>query len=148
MHCHLYLRKGSVFIPTSGIVHKGLHHDIEPVAVVPASNADAIRQALHATIARGNPPTPHYPRGLLSAARRSKICRRKKLGSFRTRRVAALERQRNNGVYQIVGRRKHPDGWAQDPEQKIEFPPGSTVDQVIDRMIAILQDAARGSSKT
>ncbi len=30
-----------------------------------------------------------------------------------------------------------------DPEQVITFPSGSTVDQVVDRMIAILQDAAR-----
>ena len=94
MHCHLYLRKGTVFIPTSGIVHKGLHRDIEPVAVVPASNADAIRQALHATIARGNPPTPHYPRGSYPQPVVVKYARRKKLGSFRTRRVAALEHQR------------------------------------------------------
>jgi hypothetical protein len=63
MFCHLYLRKGTVFVPTSGNVHPGLHGDIQPVAVIPASNADAIRHALKATIARGNPPTPHYPRG-------------------------------------------------------------------------------------
>src|SRR5262249_17769755 len=33
--------------------------------------------------------------------------------------------------------------WVQDPEQTVEFPPGTTLDQVIDRMIAILQEAAR-----
>jgi hypothetical protein len=48
MFCHLYLRKGTVFVPTSGNVHPGLHRDIEPVAVVPASNPDAIRDALKA----------------------------------------------------------------------------------------------------
>jgi len=32
---------------------------------------------------------------------------------------------------------------ATDPEQKIQFPARATVDDVIDRMIAILQDAAR-----
>jgi hypothetical protein len=31
----------------------------------------------------------------------------------------------------------------EDPEQRVEFPPGTAVDQVIDRMIVILQDAAR-----
>ena len=148
MHCHLYLRKGSVFIPTSGIVHKGLHRDIEPVAVVPASNADAIRQALHATIARGNPPTPHYPRGSYPQPVVVKYAGVKNWGAFARDALPPWNIEENNGVYQIVGRRKHPDGWAQDPEQKVEFPPGSTVDQVIDRMIAILQDAARGSSKT
>ena len=32
MFCHLYLRKGAVFVPTSGNVNPGLHRDIEPVA--------------------------------------------------------------------------------------------------------------------
>jgi hypothetical protein len=31
----------------------------------------------------------------------------------------------------------------EDPDQTIEFPPGTTRDQVIDRMIAMLQEAAR-----
>jgi hypothetical protein len=31
----------------------------------------------------------------------------------------------------------------EDPEQTIKFPAGTTLDQVIDRMIAILQEAAR-----
>jgi hypothetical protein len=33
--------------------------------------------------------------------------------------------------------------WMDDPEQTFIFPPGSTVDDVVERMIAILQDAAR-----
>ena len=49
-----------------------------------------------------------------------------------------------DGNYQIGGYRDHPDGyWAPDPEKKVDFPPGSRVEVVIDRMIAILQDAAR-----
>jgi hypothetical protein len=48
------------------------------------------------------------------------------------------------GVFQIVDYRKHPKGyWQEDPDQKTQFPPGTTIDGVIDRMIAILQDAAQ-----
>jgi hypothetical protein len=47
------------------------------------------------------------------------------------------------GKYQIIGHRREPNNWAQDPEQTVDFPPGTTLDQVIDRMIAILQYAAR-----
>jgi hypothetical protein len=65
MFYHLYLRKGSVFVPTSGNVHPGLHRD----------NRAGCRD--------------------------------------------------------------------EDPEQRITFPPRSTLDQVIDRIIAIVQDAAR-----
>ena len=51
---------------------------------------------------------------------------------------------KTGGHYQIVGYRKHRKGyWEDDPNQKIELPSGSTVDDVIVRMIAILQDRAR-----
>ena len=36
--------------------------------------------------------------------------------------------------------------WRDDPEQIITFPPGATADEVIERMIAILQAAVPGNS--
>ena len=62
MRCHLYLRKGKVFIPTFGRVPGGPYRDIEPVAVVDVSNAEDLRRAFRETIARGNPPIGPYPR--------------------------------------------------------------------------------------
>jgi hypothetical protein len=48
-----------------------------------------------------------------------------------------------DGKYQIVGHRTHRDGyWVEDSDQKTDFPPGATVDEVVERMIVILQDAA------
>ena len=45
--------------------------------------------------------------------------------------------------YQIVGHLLRPDGgWAEDHDHKIKLPLGTEVDAVIDRMIAILQEAA------
>ena len=50
----------------------------------------------------------------------------------------------DDGVYKIIGYRKHSKSyWQQDLEQQIQFPVGTTVDDVVDRMIAILQDAAQ-----
>jgi hypothetical protein len=37
----------------------------------------------------------------------------------------------------------HRDGWGEDPDQTINFPPGTSIHDVIERMIMILQDAAR-----
>jgi hypothetical protein len=42
----------------------------------------------------------------------------------------------------IIGYRRHPDGWWEDPEQTVDLPAGSTMDDAIDRLIAIMQDAA------
>jgi hypothetical protein len=144
MHCHVYLRRGSVIVPTSGKVHAGLYRDIEPVAVASASDAHAIRQALESTIARGNPPTPPYPRGSYPQPVVLKYAGVKGWGAF-ARDASPWSMKESNGTYQIVGNRKDPDGWVEDPEQRIDFPPGSTLDQVIERMIAVLQDAARNN---
>jgi hypothetical protein len=142
MHCHIYLRKGTVFIPTSGNVHKGLYRDIEPVAAVAVSNTDAIRQALHATIARGNPATPHYPRGSYPQPVVLKYAGVKTWLTF-ARGTSTWTISEEDGNYHIIGKWKHPDGWRDDPDQKIELPSGSTMGDLIDRMIAILQDTAR-----
>ena len=133
-----------MFLPTAGNVHIGLHRDIEPVEVVAVSNTDAMRQAFHATIARGNPPTPHYthPRGVYPQPVVLKYAGVKSWSAF-ARGASSWTIKEKNGVYQIVGYRMRPDGWVEDPEQTTNFPPGSSVDEVIERMIAILQGAAR-----
>jgi hypothetical protein len=59
LRCHSYLRKGKVFVPTFGRVDRGLYRDVEPVAVVDVSDAEALRCTFRETIARGNPPTGH-----------------------------------------------------------------------------------------
>jgi hypothetical protein len=141
MHCHIYLRKGTVFIPTSGIVHKGLHRDIEPVAVVPASNTQAVRQALQETIARGNPPTPHYRSDSYPQPAVLKYAGVKSWAAF-ARDASPWSIKEKDGVYQIVSKRRNPDGWVEDPDHTIEFPQGTTVDDVIDRMVKILREAA------
>jgi hypothetical protein len=49
-----------------------------------------------------------------------------------------------DGAYRIQGHRKHPKGyWEEDPSQKIQFPRHATREDVVDRMITILQEAAR-----
>jgi hypothetical protein len=51
------------------------------------------------------------------------------------------------GKFQIVEQKKQPDRmWRDDPEQLVKFPPGASVDDVVDGMVAILQDAARTPS--
>jgi hypothetical protein len=142
MHCHLYLRRGSVFIPSSGRVDKGLYRDVEPVAVVDVSDTEGLRRAFRETIARGNPPTPYYPRNAYPQPVVVKYAGVKSWGTF-ARGASPWNIEAKDGIYQIIGKRRDPNGWVEDPEQMIEFPLGTTLDQVIERMIAILQDAAQ-----
>jgi hypothetical protein len=141
MHCHLYLRKGRVFIPTSGLVPGGPYRDIEPVAAVDVSDADGLRQAFRETIARGNPPPPRYPRPSPPPV----VVKHAGVKSWAAFARGALpwSIEEENGIFQIIGRRRTPDGWVEDPDQTITFLPGTMLHQVIDRMIVILQETAR-----
>ena len=143
MNCHISLRNGIVYMPTMGKMGKGFYRGVEPVAVVPAENTEALRQALKTTISRGNPAVSQpqrrqdWPPPVVF-----KYAKVKSWQEFeRGRRVWDLNE--SDGIFQIAGNVRGPHGWMEDRDQTINFPLGTSVDEVIDRMIAILQDAAR-----
>jgi hypothetical protein len=142
MFFHLYLRKGIVFVPTMGLVPGGPYRDMDPVGVAPLSNLDAVRQALRDAISRGNPPAPRYPPGGHPQPVVVKYAGVKSWSAF-ARGTLPWGIDEREGKYQIIGYRRDPDGWRQDPEQKVDLPVGSTANDTINRLIAILQDAAR-----
>jgi len=144
MRYQVCLRKGTLIVPTTGRVEdRGPYRDIERVVVAPVSDAAAIQTALQAAIARCNPPTPRYPRGAYPQPVVVKHAGVKNWAAFASEAVPPWNIKEKDGEYQIVGHRKDPAGWVEDPAQTIEFPPGSSLDQIIDRMIEVLQDAAR-----
>ncbi len=142
------LKEGIVYVPTVAKTKAGFYMNREPVAVVPAANTAALRRALHDVMARGNAiiPTPKrnaYPPPVLP-----KYAGEKTWPAF-MRGASEWSIMEKNGNYQIVPYRKNPKGgesWVEDRDRKIEFPPGSTVDGVIERMVAIVQDAAQQQS--
>jgi hypothetical protein len=51
----------------------------------------------------------------------------------------------DNGNYEVVPYRKDPEGsqaWIADKERKTQFPAGTTRDEVIERVIKIIQTTA------
>ena len=143
MHCHCFVRNGIVYIPTQGMMDKGLYRDIEPVAVVPLSDTTALHRAFADTIERGNPkvPIPRYPN--IPPPDVLKYAGVKSWSAF-ARRTSTWAVSESDGVFSLHGYRKEGGGWVPDPSTKETFPPGTSADQVVDRMIAILQEAAQG----
>jgi hypothetical protein len=108
---------------------------MEPVAVAPVSNPDEVRQALRDAISRGNPPAPRYPPGGHPPSVVVRYAGLKSWSSF-ARGTLPWGISERDGNFQILGYRRHPDGWREDPQQKADFPAGPSVDDVVDRMIA------------
>jgi hypothetical protein len=143
MDWHLYLRRGILFLPTTAVVERGLYRDIEPVAVVPLSNTGGVRAAIAATMARGNPPAPHFAGGKYPKPVLLKYAGVRSWSEF-ARGAVTWNIEQEDGSYRIIGYRRHAKGyWERDPDNQIVFPNGSTLDNVIDRMIEILQVAER-----
>jgi hypothetical protein len=140
---HGYLKKGIVYVPTVVHLQTGAYVDVEPVAVVPAANTDALRRAFSEAIDRKNAVVPAPQKNKWPPPVLLKHAGVKSWSAF-ARGASVWSIEESNCDYQIVGYRTHAKGyWEQDPEQVTKFPLGSTVDVVIDRMIAILQDVAR-----
>jgi hypothetical protein len=137
-----YLRRGIVYVPTVARREGGAYTDIEPVAVVPVTNTEELHRAIIEAINRKNITVP-VPKGKWPPPILPKYAGVKNWSAF-ARDANTWSIEEKDGGYQIGGYRMHRKGyWEEDPEQKIEFPPGTTVDFVIDRMIAILQEVAR-----
>jgi hypothetical protein len=134
-----YLRNGIVYVPTVG-KRGGAYVIMEPIAVVPVSNSEGLRQAFAAVIREGNAALP-----LLKGERPPPVILKytgAKSWSAFVRSTLTWNIEMIDDRYQIVGHRLRPDGsWAEDDDHKIKFPPATEADAVIDCMIALLQDA-------
>ncbi len=142
-----YLRDGVVYVPTMARrKSEPIYTTIEPVAVVPVSSSEDVRRALLETIARKNVsiPTPD-PKALRAPPLILKYAGVKSWSAF-FRNASTWSIREDDGVYKIIFYRKHPKKyWEQDLAQQIQFPVGTTVDDVVDRMLAILQETARAA---
>jgi hypothetical protein len=140
-----YLRKGIVYVPTvARRASSPIYTNIEPIAVTPLEDLDSVRQALRESLKRGNPIIPDPgPQELRAPPIILKYARVRSLSTF-FRSTWTWSIRDDDGLFKIIVYRRHPKGyWEQDIVNEIRFPPGTNVDEVIDRMIAILQEAAR-----
>jgi hypothetical protein len=139
-----YLKKGMVYLPTTVVDKNRVYRDVDPVTVAPVADTDALRRAMRNTIPKENPiVTPSVE----DARKLPVVLKHTGDKSWRgfMRGTTPWSVYEKDGKYQIEGYRLHRKGyWEQDPDNVIKFPAGTPLDDVIDRMIAILQDAAQG----
>jgi hypothetical protein len=140
-----YLKRGMVYLPTTVNQGKALYMTVEPVTVVPVADTEGLRRALRNTIPKQNAFVPPSVDDARKPPVLLKYTGDKSWSAF-MRDTSPWSIYEKDGKYQIEGFRTHRKGyWERDPEQTIEFPPETSLDDVIDRMISILQDAARDS---
>jgi hypothetical protein len=122
-------------LPTIAKTEAGFYMNCEPVAVVPVTNI----------IRRGNPLMPTPKRNAFPPPVLPKYAGVKSWSKF-MQGASEWKIVDHNGSYRIVPYHKDPAGgpsWVEDRDHKIDLPPSTTVDELVERMIAILQDTAR-----
>lgn len=144
MHCDCYLRQGTVFLPTTGKADKNVYFLVEPVAVVPVSDTDALRRALRETIARGN-PTVKYDRSAPPVL--LKYAGVKSWSTFaRNARLWVMEEAAD--VFIVVPYQRGADGsFSPDKTATVTLQNATAPHDLAERMITILQEAARVKSR-
>jgi hypothetical protein len=136
---HVYLRKGTAYVPTVAQTEAGFYTDIEPVAVVPVTDSAALENAVKVAMSKGNPVVPTPTR---AAFPKPVVLQYAKVKSW-----SAFEKDALNwtvvekaGSYQIEPGRKRSDGrgWEADPDRIESLPPGATYDEIARRVATLL----------
>jgi hypothetical protein len=145
MHHTCYLRNGTVYVPTVG-KRGAVYVTMEPVAVVPVTDSEGLGRAFAETIGKGNPPLP-LVKGEWPPPIMLKYTKTKSWSAF-VRSTLTWSIGVIDDRPQIAGYLLRPDGsLEEDHDHKIKFPAGTDMAVVIDRLIAILQEAARNNTQ-
>lgn len=130
MLCHIYLRKGTVYVPTVAKTEAGFFVDVEPVAVIEGSDRARIADAIKKTIIKGNPTieTPTrltFPKPVVLSYANVK--------SWATFEKSSLcwKASKKESVLQLRPQRKNPNGgWEDDPEKVEIFTGPMAIDEI------------------
>lgn len=138
MFAHLYVRRGTVYMPTVALSESGLYLDIEPVEVVSASDPAAVQAAVERTLARGQPRIPAlkppFPPPVVL-----KHARVRSWGAFE-RGASTLGIDDKGGRYRIIPYRVlRQGGWEEDIERAEVLPPEASPSDVGRRVAGIVR---------
>lgn len=142
-----YSKKGMIYLPTTVSQGTARYMDVDPVTVVPVMDTEHLRRTMLNTIPKENP----FRAPSVEDARKPPVILKytgDKSWSAFMRGASIWSIYENDGLFQIEPYRVHAKGyWEPDRDRFIKFPPGTSIDVVIDRMITILQSAASASTK-
>jgi hypothetical protein len=147
MSVSCFVRKGVVYRPIWAKDTNGLYIAVEPVAVVPVSDTEGLRRAFRDAAERGTPVIPAVPWKQVEPVvfKRAGV---KNQSEFQRGGTFPVDIEERNGLYRVIvqRRRRLYQGWENDPDQTYDLPPGSTLDDAIERAIQLIQEKSRAQS--
>jgi hypothetical protein len=146
MNVSLRLYNEIVYIPTSHDVGS-FFFEGDPVSSVPVERTEQLRQAIMTAIGRGNPQITRDEARILIHRKDPpalKITGAKSWHALDRDTTGLWNITDRNGVYEIrVDEPMEPRGWHEDKTRRVSFPAATPLEEVIDRLIAMIQERAR-----
>jgi hypothetical protein len=137
----LYLRYGTVFVPTVARTVAGYYMNIDPVEVVSASDVEAVQTAIRAAMNSGNPTIPTPTRAESPKPVELKYAKVRSWSKFEKAALIWSIIEKDSNFKIVPGRRRRDRGWEEDHERTEHLPPGATPEMVARRMAVIVQAA-------
>jgi hypothetical protein len=141
---NLYIRNGTAYVPTVAQAqaggHLGYFMEIDPVAVVSVTDTEALQRAIKEVVSKGNPIVPAPP--TRAAFPKPVVLKHAKVKSWSAFAEGTLPWTivEQSGNYQIKPKRRRSDkGWEDDPTRIESLPFGTTIDEVVQRLVAMVQ---------
>jgi hypothetical protein len=140
---NVYLRYGVAYVPTVAQTDAGFFLDVDPVAVVSATDTEALQHAIKQAIGRGNPKVATPTRAAFPKPVLLKYAKVKSWSAFE-KGCLNWTIVEEDGVYQVKPGRKRPDrGWEDDPKRSKALLPGTSIDGVAQRVTSSVQAALK-----
>jgi hypothetical protein len=144
MLSHLYLRNGTVYLPTVAKTEAGFYMDVEPVRVVSATDSKALQGAIVEVMSKGNPTVPTPARASFPKPILLNYARVKSWSDFE-KNALVWTIEETDGIYQIKpGRRRADRGWEDDPGRIESLPSGTVLGTVAQRAADLVRIELRG----
>jgi hypothetical protein len=135
----VYVRQGTVYVPTVALTDAGYRLEIEPVEVASAASPQDVRAAVARAIGRGHPRVSTPTRADFSEPVVQKRAGVKSMAAFE-RSTTQWGIQEDAGIFRIVGKRlTAKGGWESDPGRVESLAPGASIDDVARRVAEIVR---------
>jgi hypothetical protein len=140
MICHVFLRNGTVYVPTAVNVESAFYMDVDPVEVAPAANIEAVQRALVRVMNRGNakapmPSGPSFPEPVVL-----KYAKVKSWSEFEEN-CLNWSIEEENGVYSIMrGLKVAGRGWEYSSDHIEVLPPGTGIEETARRVAYLVHE--------
>jgi hypothetical protein len=115
MYWQFYVRRRTIFIPTSAQTEAGFYLNVDPVAVLNITDTDGVRMALADMLARGNPRVPTPNRATFPPPIVLKYAKLKRWSEFEED-ADSWTLTKDHRTYQLGPSKRRSDrGWEEDP---------------------------------